>query len=126
MLPAAVVGHSSGEIAAAYAAGALTRDAAIILAYYRGYAIKQCKAEGGMAVVGLGRCNLTPTLTKGLTIACENSPYSVTVSGDKDRLSTFLLSFKNQHPEVFVRQLHVDVAYHSGETIAMENCLFVG
>lgn len=114
VVPAATVGHSSGEIAAAYAAGALTRDAAIVTAYYRGFAVRQRKAEGGMAAVGLGRGDVSAHLVTGVTIACENSARSVTVSGDTDRLATFLSNLQNKRPGVFVRQLPVDVAYHSG------------
>src|SRR5690348_6169805 len=72
VLPAAVMGHSSGEIAAAYAAGSLTPDEAITLAYYRGFVAKQQNRPGGMASVGLGRIEAEPLLIPGLTIACEN------------------------------------------------------
>lgn len=56
--PVAVVGHSSGEIAAAYTAGALSLEEAIIVAYYRGYIVQQSVSltrRGSMAAVGLGR-----------------------------------------------------------------------
>ncbi|KAL8721904.1 MAG: hypothetical protein Q9225_001500 [Loekoesia sp. 1 TL-2023] len=52
--PAAVVGHSSGELAAAYAAGALTAKEAVIGAYQRGQAAKLQNRKGAMAAVGLG------------------------------------------------------------------------
>src|SRR5437762_6859665 len=69
--PSAVVGHSSGEIAAAYAAGALTKKEAIIAAFYRGYVCSQSRVAGGMAAIGLGRDEVIPYLTPGVRVACE-------------------------------------------------------
>jgi acyl transferase domain-containing protein len=54
LAPASVVGHSSGEIAAAYAAGHISVREAIIIAYYRGYVMAKQTLDGGMAAVGLG------------------------------------------------------------------------
>ncbi|KAI8258184.1 Highly reducing polyketide synthase gloL [Colletotrichum sp. SAR11_239] len=55
--PDAVVGHSSGETAAAYASGAITAEGAISIAYHRGQITLLIKAahKGSMAAVGLGR-----------------------------------------------------------------------
>jgi acyl transferase domain-containing protein len=116
--PQNVVGHSSGEIAAAYAARYLNRSDAIIAAFYRGRAAMNRKAdtEGsvGMLAVGLGVEALTPYLTKyggDAWIACFNSPSSLTVSG---RLAA-LESLKDdiQADGHFARLLQVDLAYHS-------------
>lgn len=71
-----VVGHSSGEIAAAYASGELSAEVAIIIAYFRGHSMKtfSFKYHGGMAAVGLGSDKARPFLKPGVLIACENSP----------------------------------------------------
>lgn len=114
--PSAVVGHSSGEIAAAYAAKAITAETAIIIAYYRGQAIKAQKRSGGMAAVGLGRDGVTRFLLQGVVIACENSPESVTLSGDSGELETVLQNIKTSLPDVFCRRLRVEKAYHSRES----------
>lgn len=55
--PVGVIGHSSGEIGAAYAAGRLTADQAIVIAYYRGYVVGKSTnpTPGGMMVAGLGK-----------------------------------------------------------------------
>jgi acyl transferase domain-containing protein len=111
--PAAVVGHSSGEIAAAYAANAITANEAIIIAYYRGQVTKGFSRRGGMAALGLGREEVIPFLTPGVSIACENSPSSVTLSGDEDALSATCQSIKTALPDVFLRPLKVEMAYHS-------------
>ena len=112
--PQAVVGHSSGEIAAAYASGAITAGDAIRAAYYRGQATTHIeKGKGGMAAVGLGRDAVTSFLVPGVLIGCENSPESVTLSGDMDKLDGVMESIRSAHPGVLVRQLRVDCAYHS-------------
>jgi acyl transferase domain-containing protein len=113
--PSAVVGHSSGEIAAAYAAGSLTIEEAITVAYYRGLVTKQQKRRGGMAAIGLGRGDVLPLLRPGLTLACENSGRSVTVSGDEQPLEAFIDEIKKVRPDVLARRLRVEMAYHSGK-----------
>ncbi|KAH7400779.1 hypothetical protein DE146DRAFT_653958 [Phaeosphaeria sp. MPI-PUGE-AT-0046c] len=111
--PNAVVGHSSGEIAAAYAAKAITAEAAIIVAYYRGQITKTKTRAGAMAAVGLGREEISASLIDGVVIACENSPKSVTLSGDADKLDAVLEQMKKERPDVFCRLLKVEMAYHS-------------
>ncbi|KAJ4419135.1 Mycolipanoate synthase [Gnomoniopsis sp. IMI 355080] len=126
-----VVGHSSGEIAAAFAAGVLTMTEAIVVAYYRGWVISQQNSEqlrerrGGMAAVGLGKHQVGRFLASrpGVVVACENSISSVTLSGDLIALESVLEEIKAAHQEVLVRLLKVDTAYHSrklvGETLTL-------
>ncbi|KAI9152296.1 Highly reducing polyketide synthase FUM1 [Paramyrothecium foliicola] len=113
IMPAAVIGHSSGEIAAAYASGVLTMQQAIICSYLRGYVTKKQTRRGGMAAIALGREAIQQYLVEGVTIACENSPSSVTLSGDKETLDMVVQQIKDSAPEVLARALHVDMAYHS-------------
>ena len=112
--PAAVVGHSSGEIAAAYACNALTATEAVTIAYYRGQSLKLSKSAGAMAAVGLSHAETSKYLVKGVTIACENSPSSTTISGDEAQLCLIVERLKKECPAVFVRRLNVNKAYHSG------------
>ncbi|KAK2756138.1 Type I Iterative PKS [Arachnomyces sp. PD_36] len=111
--PSSVVGHSSGEIAAAYAAGAITAPCAIILAYYRGKVAKSQEGFGAMAAVGLGPEEVTPFLRQGITIACYNSPRSVTISGDEDGINCVLERINIENPGTLCRRLRVKIAYHS-------------
>ena len=120
--PAGVVGHSSGEIAAAYAAGAITQRESIIIAFYRGYITKGQKRDGGMAAVGLGRQEVAPYMVPGVVIACENSPHSVTLSGDVATLDTVIAKIKEDRPDVLARRLRVEMAYHSRKFCC---CFFV-
>ena len=116
IIPSAVVAHSSGEIAASYAAGALTLKEAIITAYYRGYVCKSPQKIGGMAAIGMGKEEVSKYLVRGVRIACENSISSVTLSGDVDILENVMSAIKTQLPDVLVRKLQVDMAYHSRES----------
>lgn len=119
--PNAVVGHSSGEIAAAYAAGHLDLAGAIKAAFYRGRAAVNRKDESesdvGMLAVGLGPEGVAPFMKKyfqtgrNIWIACFNSPSSVTVSGNKPTLEALAADIKASGH--FARILHVDLAYHS-------------
>lgn len=112
--PSGVVGHSSGEIAAAYAAGAISLEEAMELAFYRGSTIDMySKEHGGMAAVGLTAEELEPYLTKydKLVIACYNSPNALTVSGDAKQLDSLCAELKLEG--LFCRRLVVTHAFHS-------------
>lgn len=112
--PSAVVGHSSGEIAAAYAANALTAKEAVLTAYYRGLITTQCSHNGAMAAVGLGRAEVSLYLERGVVVACENSQTSVTLSGDSDGIDYVIEQLKDENPGIFVRRLKTGgMAYHS-------------
>ena len=108
-----VVGHSSGEIAGAYAAGALTAEEAILVAMYRGAVTQQQHRSGGMAVVGLSWHEVKKYLMPSVTVACENSPKNVTISGDTDDVEAVIADIQKAQPETMVRKLQVDKAYHS-------------
>jgi acyl transferase domain-containing protein len=111
--PAAIIGHSSGEVVSAYAAGALTSREAIITSYYRGYACAHNKLLGGMAAIGMSREDVEPYLQPGVVLACDNSNASVTLSGDLTGLQSTMANIKEHRPDIFVRQLRVPMAYHS-------------
>ncbi|KAF4424085.1 Highly reducing polyketide synthase gloL [Colletotrichum fructicola] len=113
--PDAVVGHSSGETAAAYASGAITAEDAIRIAYHRGQITLLIKAahKGSMAAVGLGRSQVQKFLRPGVMIGCENSPASVTLSGEADVLEDVMKDIMAEHPGVLARSLHVECGYHS-------------
>ncbi|KAH7021375.1 KR domain-containing protein [Microdochium trichocladiopsis] len=108
----AVVGHSSGELAAAYAAGKLTGEEAIIAAYYRGVVSKHAKRSGAMAALGMSWEDVKPLLLHGVVVACENSPANVTISGDREQLASVLAAVKERDASTFARELKVDKAYH--------------
>ncbi|RYP81174.1 hypothetical protein DL769_002122 [Monosporascus sp. CRB-8-3] len=115
--PSAVVGHSSGEIAAAYAAGSLTASQSILVAYFRGYAASQVQTEGSMIAVGLGAQAAKNLISEaGLTgevcIACVNDSENVTLSGPRQAIENVALQIRSQNK--FCRNLETNGrAYHS-------------
>ncbi|KAI3002617.1 hypothetical protein CBS147346_5843 [Aspergillus niger] len=119
--PKMVVGHSSGEIGAAYAAGAISVSEAIALAYHRGRLAAQVRVRfpelnGCMMAVGDSADEVRKIikelqLGQDITVACENSPRSTTASGDATAMD--LLAKELEARQTFHRKLHVDVAYHS-------------
>ncbi|KGO58805.1 Acyl transferase/acyl hydrolase/lysophospholipase [Penicillium expansum] len=117
--PDSVMGHSSGEIAAAYATGALSMNDAMSVAYYRGAVASQLLNDqpnrGAMMAVGMSAEEVQPYLDsfqpRQLVVACVNSPSSVTISGDILAIDALAQTLKEQ--QVFSRRLEVGVAYHS-------------
>lgn len=123
--PARVVGHSSGEIAAAYSIGALGHRDAIAAAYFRGVAATKLKTDSpglrlGMTAVGCSREEADALIAQQAklngsggkaTVACVNSPSSVTLSGDVDSLEALRAVLDER--KVFARRLKVEMAYHS-------------
>lgn len=116
ILPSATVGHSSGEIAAAYAAGILSFESSIIAAYYRGLHMSTASSnvQGSMMAV-----NLTPLQAQDeikeygnrVVIGAVNSPSNVTLSGDADAIVQLKDRLKAR--SIFARQLKVTQAFHS-------------
>jgi len=119
-----VVGHSSGEIAAAYAAGYINSHDAIRIAYYRGFYAKLAKGpngeKGSMVAAGTSledarELCLLPEVEGKLQVAASNSTSSVTLSGDEEAVEFILEVLKDEGK--FARQLKVDTAYHSHHMI---------
>jgi acyl transferase domain-containing protein len=117
--PIAVIGHSAGEHAAAYAAGLCSAPEAIISSYYRGYCLSRYAPSGGsMLAVGKGASEVTDDMSRvvpPLVLACENSPDSVTLSGPAEAIRDAEHAFKREN--VFVRELRTGMAYHSPQMI---------
>uniref|UniRef100_A0A0B7KJD8 Uncharacterized protein n=1 Tax=Bionectria ochroleuca TaxID=29856 RepID=A0A0B7KJD8_BIOOC len=115
--PAATVGHSSGEMGAAYAAGRISAQDAITAAYYRGIAAASLKTNGAMLAVGLGaeesQKYIDESPAKGtVVVACHNSPGSSTLSGDRSGIES-LKAILDEN-KVFARVLKTGgKAYHS-------------
>ncbi len=116
----AVVGHSSGEIAAAYAAGFISAEDAICIAYYRGLHSKLASGPNGkpgaMMAIGTSAEDMQelcddPDFQDRACIAAFNSPVSVTVSGDRDAIEDLKVILDDE--KKFARLLKVDKAYHS-------------
>ncbi|WP_141666263.1 type I polyketide synthase, partial [Streptomyces hirsutus] len=119
--PAAVVGHSQGEIAAAVVSGALSvRDGARVVAL-RSRAIVALAGRGGMVSVALpaqGAVELAGRWPGRVSVAAVNGPTSTVVSGDADALDELVACAEAQG--VRVRRIDVDYASHSAHVEAIE------
>ncbi|KAI9842656.1 MAG: Type I Iterative PKS [Sclerophora amabilis] len=123
ILPSAVVGHSSGEIAAAYCAGGLSCQSACKVAFFRGKLTATLantnKGRGAMMSVGLSEAEMEPFLEKlaltfgksDVTMGCINSASNVTLTGNEAQIDALKLLLEEN--QIFARKLQVDVAYHS-------------
>ncbi|MEU2602699.1 type I polyketide synthase [Streptomyces hirsutus] len=122
--PSAVVGHSQGEIAAAYVAGALTlADAAAVVAL-RSQALPRLSGLGGMMSVAAPVERVSALLEPWgelLSVAAVNGPSSVIVSGDAGALDELLAACGQQG--VRARKVSVDYASHSAHVEAVRDDL---
>lgn len=117
--PSAAVGHSSGEMAAAYAAGIFSFEATIVTAYYRGVYMSNASTDastipGAMMAVGMTEPEAIAELKPfegRLSIAAVNGPSSITLSGDKDAIVELKQTLVDR--KVFARELQVTQAFHS-------------
>lgn len=111
LTPDAVIGHSSGEIAAAYASGGISMRDAIVTSYYRGLVLGKASHEpaGAMCAVGLDQHD-TETLICGyagrVQIAAVNSATTCTLSGDRDAIQEIVDILIQRN--TFCRELRVD------------------
>ncbi|MFF0746330.1 type I polyketide synthase [Streptomyces sp. NPDC004111] len=103
--PAAVVGHSQGEIAAACVAGGLSLEDGARISALRSKALLALSGRGGMVSVPVPADQLRDR--EGLSIAAVNGPASTVVSGDNDVLDAVLADFPQ------AKRIPVDYASHS-------------
>ncbi|WP_415823721.1 SDR family oxidoreductase, partial [Mycobacterium basiliense] len=122
--PDFVIGHSQGEIAAAYVAGGLSlADAARVVAL-RSKAIAELGSAGGMASVGLPAEQVTARLEPWagrISVAAHNSPTSTVVSGDATALQEFVTTCEGE--DIFARLIPVDYASHSAHVESVRDRL---
>ncbi|KAJ4859016.1 KR domain-containing protein [Trichoderma breve] len=116
VIPKAVVGHSSGEIGAAYAAAYISHEEAVRIAYCRGLSSEQVPTKGAMMAAGISRAEAQVYLDRlavqgSAVVACVNSPSSVTLSGDVEAIDSLESSISGDGK--FARKLKVTTAYHS-------------
>nr|WP_269476273.1 SDR family NAD(P)-dependent oxidoreductase [Phytohabitans suffuscus] len=111
--PAAVVGHSQGEIAAAYVAGVLSLRDAVRITVSRSRALVEIAGHGAMASVMTGADQVAALLTAfpDVVVAAVNGPASTVVSGPADSVAAFLAVCMEKG--VRARPVDVDYASHS-------------
>ena len=135
--PSFVIGHSSGEIAAAYCAGGLSRESAYEIAYYRGLLAARlatdAKNRGAMLSVALPAVEIDQYLATiasqypgtELAVGCLNSPNNTTVTGSERSIDALKATLDRE--KIFARKLKVGVAYHSPsmEKVGAEYALLI-
>ncbi|KAK3368459.1 putative polyketide synthase [Podospora didyma] len=129
VVPKAVVGHSSGEIAAAYTIGALSLESACKVSYFRGQlagklrTAQAASSPGAMLSINLAEDQVDSYLastgadTDKLTIACVNSPLNCTLSGSEAAIDA--LKTQADRDGIFAAKLKTGVAYHSDAMLAI-------
>ncbi len=112
--PDAVVGHSMGEVAAAYVAGVLNLEDAIKVIFHRSRLLKTVAGQGKMAVVELSLSDAEDAI-KGLedkiSIAVIAGPKSIVLSGEPQAVEQVVAGLEQK--QIFCRLLRVDVASHN-------------
>jgi amino acid adenylation domain-containing protein len=112
--PSAVIGHSQGEVAAAYVAGALTLSEAVRVVCRRSRLLKRLSGQGAMAVVQLPAGEVEAALAgheRDVSVAAVNSRRSTLLSGEPVALGAVLKGFEDRG--VFCKRVQVDYASHS-------------
>ncbi|CAM5643871.1 hypothetical protein GCM10010343_72690 [Streptomyces avidinii] len=122
VVPAAVVGHSQGEIAAACVAGALSLDDAARVVTLRAKALCALAGDGGMVSVAVPRTEIEQWLPRWegrVSLAAVNGPSAMVVSGEPDALEELMAHARSQ--DVRVRRIDVDYASHSAQVERIED-----
>ncbi|HMH90157.1 MAG TPA: type I polyketide synthase, partial [Streptosporangiaceae bacterium] len=121
--PTAVLGHSQGEIAAAYVAGGLSMDDAAKVVALRSRAVRERLAGcGGMVSIALAADQVEERIERWsgrVSIAAVNGPTAVVVSGESDELGEVLAACERDG--VRARRVPVDYASHSVQVEAIED-----
>ncbi|MEV6976841.1 type I polyketide synthase [Kitasatospora sp. NPDC093806] len=122
--PAALIGHSQGEIAAACVAGALSLDDAARVVALRSRALVALAGRGGMMAVPLPADEVAERLLPypgRLSVAAVNGPRSTVVAGDTDALDHLLAVCLAD--DVRAKRIAVDYASHSAQVEEIEEQL---
>ena len=130
--PDCVIGHSSGEVAAAYACGALSLADATRLVFHRAKLQKRTAGTGRMLAIGLDRPGVenlletlqTPTqfgngLPSGVEIACENAPASTVICGHESVLQAIMEELERRNLQF--QLLPGNIAFHSSAMDPLRN-----
>lgn len=123
--PDAIVGHSMGEVAAAFIAGALKLDDAMNIICARSRLLRTVRGNGAMALVALPMQEAELAVARykdRVSTAVSNSPRSTVISGDPSAIGNILEELQARN--VFCRLVKVDVASHSPQMDGLADELF--
>src|SRR5580765_3010792 len=111
--PDGIVGHSVGELSCSYADGAFTLEQTIMAAYYRGKSLADSDlVQGAMAAIGLNWEEAKKICPPDISLPCDNSADSVTISGPVVSLKKFVEVLKSKN--IFAKMVKCSgIAFHS-------------
>jgi acyl transferase domain-containing protein/acyl carrier protein/NADP-dependent 3-hydroxy acid dehydrogenase YdfG len=111
--PAAILGHSVGEVAAAWAAGCLSLEDAVTVSIHRSRLQQRAAGAGGMLAIGRGAADALGLIADepSVVIAAYNAPDMVTLAGPIAALE--LVASRCEAEGVFAKFMRVEVPYHS-------------
>lgn len=112
--PAAVIGHSLGEIAACYTAGMISLEEALQIVHWRSQLMQTAQGKGAMLSISTSveviEQQLKESNLNSLCIAVINSQRSVVVAGEYDELEQLRIQLPNQIKNKYISQ---QFAFHS-------------
>ncbi|HVH45622.1 MAG TPA: type I polyketide synthase [Labilithrix sp.] len=124
VVPDAVLGHSMGEVAASFVAGALTLEDAARVICVRSKLLRRVRGRGAMAAVEMSMAETEAELAKyegKISVAASNGARSTVVSGDATAITALVEDLKKR--EIFCRLVKVDVASHSSQVDELKEAL---
>lgn len=108
--PAAMIGHSIGEFAAACISGCFSLEDALKIVAARGAAMQNLD-EGAMLSVGISEAEITGMLGEDMSLAAINSPHHCLVSGKIEAVERLEKQLRER--SLFCRRLKTSHAFHS-------------
>lgn len=121
LMPAAIVGHSIGEVGAALASGALDLDQAARVAYHRSRLQQTMAGQGRLLALGVGEDearDIAALYPGQVSVAAINSPDSSALAGSEDLLREIAATAEQEG--IFARLVFGEVAYHSHQMAPLE------
>ena len=118
VVPEALIGHSVGEVASAWASGALDLESAVRLVVNRGKSMDRPSSQGRMISVSASVGELELYLQPGVCIGAINAPGTVVLSGDHEAMEQ--VGQRLRHAGFDCNDVKVEYAFHSAQLDVIE------